>query len=68
VRDKEKARQRQNLFVMVGIALLTVAEFWLAINLDDPAVPVLIIALIKSGLIVQYFMHIYRLWREEDHS
>ena len=68
MRDKEKARQRQNLFVLLGIALLTVAEFWLAINLDDPAVPVLIIALTKSGLIVQYFMHIYRLWREEDHS
>ena len=68
MRDKEKAGQRQNLFVMLGIAVLTVAEFWLAINLDNPAVPLLIIALIKTGLIVQYFMHIYRLWREGDHS
>ena len=68
MKDKEKAGQRQNIFVLLGIALLTVAEFWLAINLDDPAVPVFIIALIKSGLIVQYFMHIDRLWREEDHS
>ena len=68
MRDKEKAGQRQNIFVLLGIALLTVAEFWLAINLDDPAVPIMIIAFIKAALIVQYFMHVDRLWRKEDHS
>jgi hypothetical protein len=25
------------------------------------------IALIKAGLVAQYFMHIYRLWTEEAH-
>jgi cytochrome c oxidase subunit IV len=27
----------------------------------------IIVALVKAGLIIQYFMHIYRLWREESH-
>ena len=26
-----------------------------------------LIALVKAGLIVNYFMHVYRLWREESH-
>jgi hypothetical protein len=31
------------------------------------AVFLLLIALIKAAIIVQFFMHIYRLWREESH-
>jgi len=66
VKDK-KADYRQGLFVFLALAVLTGIELVIAINLDSPAVPLIIIALIKAGLIVQYFMHIYRLWREESH-
>jgi len=66
--EKKKAANRQNIYVVVAIAVLTLVEFWFALNLANPAVPIFIVALLKAGLIVQYFMHIYRLWREEDHS
>ena len=66
--EKKKAENRRNLIVFVILAVLTGVEFWLAVNLDNATVPLLIVALIKAALIVQYFMHIYRLRREEDHS
>jgi len=31
------------------------------------AIFLLLIALVKAALIVQFFMHVYRLWREESH-
>ncbi|MGD2078322.1 MAG: cytochrome C oxidase subunit IV family protein [Chloroflexota bacterium] len=66
--EKKKAENRRNIIVAVVLAVLTVFEFWLALNLANPTVPLLIVALVKAALIVQYFMHIYRLRREEDHS
>ena len=66
--ERKKAENRRNIIVFVILAVLTIVEFWLALNLSDPAVPLLIVALLKAALIVQYFMHIYRLRREEDHS
>lgn len=66
--ERKKAENRRNIIVAVVLAVLTVAEFWLALNLENPTVPLLIMALLKAALIVQYFMHIYRLRREEDHS
>jgi cytochrome c oxidase subunit 4 len=66
VSDKRPA-YRQILLVFLVLAVLTAIEFTLAINLDNAAVPLFLIALVKAGLIVQYFMHVYRLWREEEH-
>ena len=66
--EKKKAENRRNIIVFVVLAVLTAVEFWLALNLDNATVPLLIVALVKAALIVQYFMHIYRLQREEDHS
>lgn len=66
--EKKKAENRRNIIVLVMLAALTAAEFWLAVNLDSPTVPLLIVSLLKAALIVQYFMHIYRLRREEEHS
>ncbi|UCG25206.1 MAG: cytochrome C oxidase subunit IV family protein [Chloroflexota bacterium] len=66
--ENKKAENRRNIIVFVVLAILTAVEFWLALNLDDATVPLLIVALVKAALIVQFFMHIYRLRREEDHS
>lgn len=66
--EMKKAENRRNISVALVLAVLTAVEFWLALNLDDPMVPLLIVALVKAALIVQYFMHVYRLRREEDHS
>jgi len=68
VEQKKKAEYRQNFFVFLALVLLTLFEFFIAINMDDSAVLLLIIALVKAGLIVQFFMHIYRLWRPEEHE
>jgi cytochrome c oxidase subunit IV len=67
VNEKSKVEYRQGLLVFLGLAVLTAIEFVVAIYLDKPAVLLIIISLIKAGLIVQFFMHIYRLWREESH-
>jgi len=68
VEDRKRAEIRRNIIVGAVLAVLTVLEFWIALNLDNPTVALLIVALIKAALIVQYFMHIYRLRREEEHS
>jgi caa(3)-type oxidase subunit IV len=68
VEERKKAENRRNIIVIVILAVLTLAEFWIALNLDNATVALLIVALVKAALIVQYFMHIYRLRREEDHS
>ena len=66
--QRKKAEYRRNFYVFIAIGALTLVEFFFAFNLENPAVPILIIAMIKSGLIVQFFMHIYRLWRVEEHK
>ncbi len=66
--QKKKAEYRRNVYVFIALALLTLGEFFIAINLEDAAVPLMLIALIKAGLIINFFMHVYRLWREEEHE
>jgi len=68
VEQKRKAEYRRNVYVFIVLALLTLGEFIIAINLENAAVPLVIVALIKAGLIIYYFMHVYRLWREEEHG
>lgn len=58
---------RQGIIVFIALAVLTAVELAIALYIENPTVPLLIVALVKAGLIVQYFMHIYRLWREESH-
>lgn len=66
--ERKKAEYRRNFYVFIVLVVLTLIEFFIAINLENAAVPLIIIGLIKAGLIVQYFMHVYRLWREEEHG
>jgi caa(3)-type oxidase subunit IV len=65
--SKKKAAYRLIFNVFIGLAVLTVLEFLVTGWTDGSAPILLIIALAKAGLIVNYFMHIYRLWREESH-
>ena len=67
MKDK-KATYRQILIVIIVLAVLTAIEFAVALSLDNATVPLFIIAVVKAGLVVQFFMHIYRLWRGEEHS
>lgn len=65
--EKKRAAYRLGIYVFVALAILTAAEFFISTSLDGPTVPLLLVALVKAGLIVNYFMHVYRLWREEEH-
>ncbi|MCA9983328.1 MAG: hypothetical protein KDE59_03500 [Anaerolineales bacterium] len=59
---------RQGVYVALVLAVLTIVEAALAIYLHYSSSSLfLIISLIKSALVVNYFMHVYRLWREEGH-
>ncbi len=52
--------------VFIGLAILTIVEFFLAISIDKN-VPILVVfAIAKAGLIVHYFMHLARLWFADE--
>jgi heme/copper-type cytochrome/quinol oxidase subunit 4 len=58
---------RYGLIVFIALLVLTAFEYFLGIQEHASAVALLIIALIKAVLIVYFFMHVFRLWREESH-
>ena len=64
--ERKAADFRQVYIVFVVLAVLTAAEYFVSIWTGSTALLVLI-ALAKAVLIVHFFMHLYRLWREEDH-
>lgn len=57
---------RRGIYVFLVLAVLTIIEFAVAVSFNS-TVLLFIIALLKAAAIVQYFMHVYRLWREESH-
>lgn len=67
MQQKKAAAYRQGIYVLIGLAILTILEFIVSGATNGSAPLLFIIALIKTGLIANYFMHIYRLWREESH-
>ena len=64
--DRKAADFRQIYIIFVVLAVLTAGEFVVSTTIGSTVLLVLI-ALAKAALIIQFFMHIYRLWREEDH-
>lgn len=66
--DKEAkaAAYRLGVVTLLILAVLTAVEFFVAVYLGS-AVLLLIIALIKAVVVINNFMHIARLWREESH-
>ncbi len=64
--DKKAAAYRLGLITLVILAVLTIGEYFVSIYLGS-LVLLFIIAVIKAAVIVQNFMHITRLWREESH-
>jgi caa(3)-type oxidase subunit IV len=67
VSEAKNAAQRTGLYVFLALLVLTIAESIVG-SLETPiTVLLLIIALVKAALIVYFFMHVYRLWREESH-
>ena len=61
----KKAALNQGVIIFTFLAVLTALEFCIAIAMD--AVPLLVIvALVKAGLVMYYYMHIYKLNAEDE--
>lgn len=65
-RESKSAAYRRGVYVFLVLVVLTIVEFFVGVSINSVAL-LFILALLKAALIVQYFMHIYRLWREESH-
>jgi cytochrome c oxidase subunit IV len=61
-----KAGYRQGVMVFIGLAVLTVLEFVIAVILRGSVGLLFVVILAKAGLIVQYYMHVNRVWSEEE--
>ncbi|MBP6017256.1 MAG: hypothetical protein KA586_11095 [Candidatus Promineofilum sp.] len=64
--ERKSAAYRLGLITLVILAVLTIVEFFVAVYVGS-LVLLFIIAVVKAAIIVQNFMHIARLWREESH-
>ena len=64
--NRKAAAYRLGLITLIILAALTVAEYFVSIYTGS-LILLMIIALIKAAIIVNNFMHITRLWREESH-
>ena len=68
-RTKRKtAIYRQGIIVAVILAILTLVEYYAAVTPPLGSFAILmILALLKAILVVNYFMHIRSLWSEDEH-
>jgi cytochrome c oxidase subunit IV len=60
-----------SLVVAAALAILTVLEFFIAgfdefLFFSSNVIPLVVIALLKAALIVNYYMHITRIWTTEE--
>jgi cytochrome c oxidase subunit 4 len=63
---ERKATYRLGAYVLIGLAVLTALEVVVASVLEGSVVFLFVIALAKAGVIVQYYMHVNRVWGEEE--
>jgi hypothetical protein len=61
---KKSAALRQGVIVLVALAVLTGIEY--VIGTGTGTGLLLLISLFKAVLVVQYFMHVYRLFSSEE--
>ncbi len=66
--ESSAATYRRGLLVGLALAILTAVEFEIS-SYDAALVLLLTIALMKTASILQYYMHIGRVWQgDEEHS
>jgi heme/copper-type cytochrome/quinol oxidase subunit 4 len=66
MKEKKAAAFRHGFGVLVALAILTAVEYWISVATGS-VVFLFIVALVKAGLILNYFMHMARVWSEETH-
>ena len=62
--DSKSQAYSQGILVLIGLGVLTGLEFYLAKN-SGSTISLSVIAILKAGIIMQYFMHIGRVGGEE---
>jgi hypothetical protein len=65
VEDEKTTAYELGGTVLLGLGVLTAAEFAFGVRASS-IVLLFIIAMIKGGMILNYFMHVTRLWSEEE--
>jgi hypothetical protein len=69
VRQRDEARaQGRGLRIIVILAVLTLVEYLIAVGVDAKVALIVllsVVALAKAWLIVQYFMHLPKLWQPD---
>jgi len=66
INERKAAAYRLGLITLLILAVLTVVEYFVSVY-NGSLILLMIIALVKAAIIVNNFMHITRLWREESH-
>lgn len=61
---KKAAAFQQGVITLIVLAALTGAEYYIAVNSNLWSVLV-VVALIKAGIVLQYFMHLPRMFSED---
>ena len=62
--NSKSSELSRGVMIFVALAVLTALEYFLAIS-QVSSVMLWIIALFKAGLVVWFFMHVFRLFRSE---
>lgn len=63
--EKRSAAYRTSVMVGVVLAILTIVEYFAAIYMPSTVV-LFLLALFKAVAVLNYFMHVSRLWRQEE--
>lgn len=65
--ERKAAAQRTGVIIFAVLMVLTIVEYFIGAVENPSLVLLFIVALVKAALIVQFFMHVARVWREESH-
>jgi heme/copper-type cytochrome/quinol oxidase subunit 4 len=63
--SKNSSPYNQGYIIFVVLMALTIIEYLLALP-GNLTIPLLLVALVKMGIIMNFFMHIARVWNPED--
>ncbi|HAL48740.1 MAG: hypothetical protein FI707_16255 [SAR202 cluster bacterium] len=61
--DSLRQYMRRGIVVIIALAVLTAVEYVVAVGIDTGRFGILaVIAIVKTWLIVEYFMHLSKVW------
>lgn len=64
---KPDSRLKTGWVVGAILTVLTIGEYFVAVEVTNNLIWLVLFAIAKSWLILQYFMHIQHLWKEGGH-